>query len=124
VTATPRIAWLMYAGLLTLGVILGEAANLSNQAPSLVTLANWALTLALLTALWAYALRRPLGTPKYWRTVFWIVLFANTAVLVPVLAAGGPVALLAGGLTLVVVPAYYAAYRYAYRSPELWRSGA
>jgi hypothetical protein len=116
----PRIAWLVYSTVLTLGVILGEAVNLRSQAPSAVTLANWVLSLTLLTALWCYSLRRPLGTAKYWRVVFWIVLFANVVMLVPVMLAGPEIALVAGGLTLVIIPAYYAAFRYAYRSPELW----
>lgn len=116
----PRIAWLVYAGMLTLGVILGEAVNLRSQAPSAVTLANWVLSITLLTALWCYSLRRPLGTANYWRITFWIVLFANAVMLVPVLLAGTEIALAAGALTLLIVPAYVAAYRYAYRSPELW----
>lgn len=119
----PRVAWLVYAGVLTLGVLLGEAVNLRSQTPSAVTLANWVLSITLLTALWAYALRRRLGTPKYWRVVFWIVLFANVVMLVPVLLAGPQIAMVAGGLTLVIVPAYFAAFRYAYRSPELWNAG-
>jgi hypothetical protein len=109
-----------YAALLTLGVLVGETLNLRTQAPSTLTLANWALTLALLAALWAYALQRRIGTPRYWRAVFWIVLFANVLMLVPVLLAGGVVAYVTAALTLLVVPAYLAAYRYAYRSIELW----
>jgi hypothetical protein len=116
----PRVAWLVYSVFLTLGVILGEAVNMRSQAPSAVTLANWVLSITLLTALWAYSLRRPLGTAKYWRVVFWIVLFANVIMLVPVILAGPEIAMVAGGLTLVIIPAYYAAFRYAYRSQDLW----
>jgi len=116
----PRTGWVVYAALLTCGVVAGEALNLRQQAPSAVTLANWALTLALLTALWAFALRRRIGTATYWRAVFWIVLFANVLMLVPVLLAGGAVARVTAGLTSLIVPAYVAAFRYAYRSNELW----
>ena len=116
----PRVAWLVYSVFLTLGVILGEAVNMRSQAPSAVTLANWILSITLLTALWAYSLRRPLGTANYWRVVFWIVLFANVIMLVPVILAGPEIAMVAGGLTLVIIPAYYAAFRYAYRSQDLW----
>ena len=119
-TSGPRVGWVVYAALLTLGVLVGEALNLRTQAPSALTLANWTLTLALLVALWAYALQRRIGTPRYWRAVFWIVLFANVLMLVPVLLAGGVVAYVTAALTLLVVPAYLAAYRYAYRSIELW----
>ncbi len=118
--ATLRRGWVIYALALTLGVIIGEVLNLRRGPPSLLTLGNWLLTIALLTSLWAYALRRPLGTATYWRAVFWIVLFANLVMLVPVLLVGGAIAWFTGGLTLLIVPAYYAAYRYAYRTPELW----
>ncbi len=116
----PRTGWVVYAALLTFGVVAGEALNLRQQAPTAVTLANWTLTLALLTALWAFALRRRIGTATYWRAVFWIVLFANLLMLVPVLLAGGAVARMTAALTSLIVPAYLAAYRYAYRSNELW----
>ena len=115
-----RLGWTIYAVALTSGVVVGEVLNLRQGPPSLVTLGNWLLTLALLTALWAYSLRRPLGTSWYWRAVFWIVLFANVVMLVPVLLVGGAVTWFTAALTVLVVPAYYAAYRYAYRTPELW----
>ena len=120
---SPRLrkGWLAYAALLTFGVLAGEAANLSRTGlPTAVTLANWALTAALLTALWAYALQRKVGNLRYWRTVFWIVLVANALLLVPVLMLGGAIAWYTAALTLLVVPAYVAAYAYAYRSPKLW----
>jgi hypothetical protein len=113
--------WLVYAALLTIAVIIGEALNLwRGGPPDLVTYANWILSVALLTALWCYALQRPLGHRSYWRAVFWILVFANLAMLIPVLLDGDWVALLTAGLTLLVVPAYVAAYLYAYRSTALW----
>lgn len=120
--ARPRkIGWLAYAATLTFAVVAGEAVNLSRMGwPTAVTLANWALTVALLTALWSYALQRPLGSERYWRAVFWVVAFANAVMLVPVLMSGGMVALVTGALTVLIVPAYVAAYRYAYRSHQLW----
>jgi hypothetical protein len=120
--AHPRkIGWLAYAAMLTFAVVAGEAVNLSRMGwPTAVTLANWALTVALLTALWSYALQRPLGNERYWRAVFWVVACANALMLVPVMMSGGMVALVTGALTVLIVPAYVAAYRYAYRSHQLW----
>lgn len=116
-----RTGWLAYAGFLTLAVLLGEWFNIHRGGgPDSVTLANWLLSATLLTALWCHALQRPLGNERYWRVVFWILVFANLLMLVPVLLAGGPIAFFTGVLTLLVVPAYVAAYRYAYRSPTLW----
>lgn len=113
-----RWGWLAYASALTLAVIVGELGR--GRAPDAVALASWALTLALLVALWGYALRRPLGSERYWRAVFWIVSLATLAMLLPVVAAGGAVARYATALTLAVVPAYVATWRYAYRSSALW----
>ena len=110
-----------YAALLTFGVLAGEAANISRtREVTALTLGNWTLSAALLTALWGYALQRRIGSERYWRAVFWLVLFANAVMLVPVLLGGGVVAMFTAGLTLLIVPAYLAAYRYAYRSPGLW----
>ncbi len=54
--------------------------------------------------------------------MFWLVLFANLVMLVPVLLNGGAVAAFTAALTLLIVPAYFAAYRYAYRSDDVWGS--
>jgi len=124
VTATRkrRIGWIVYAALLTLAVVLGEWFNIHRGGgPDAVTLANWLLSATLLTALWCYALQKKLGDERYWRVVFWILVFANLLMLVPVLLGGGPIAFFTAVLTLLVVPAYVAAYRYAYRSPTLWQ---
>jgi hypothetical protein len=117
-----RTGWVIYAAALTFGVLAGEAANVSRSGEvGALTLANWILSAALLTALWGHALRRRIGNERYWRVVFWLVLFANAVMLVPVLLAGGEIALFTGALTLLIVPAYVAAFRYAYRNPALWR---
>ena len=119
-----RAGWVAYAAVLTFGVLAGEAANLSRGSEvSALTLANWTLSAALLTALWGFALRRRIGSERYWRAAFWLVLFANSVMLIPVLLGDRAVALFTAGLTLLIVPAYLAAYRYAYRSAELWTSG-
>ena len=119
-----KTGWVAYAAVLTFGVLAGEAANVSRSGQvSALTFANWILSAALLTALWGYALQRRIGSEKYWRAVFWLVLFANALMLVPILLGGGAVALFSGALTLLIVPAYLAAFRYAYRSPVLWRPG-
>ena len=52
--------------------------------------------------------------------MFWLVLFANAVMLVPVMLGDRAVALFTAALTLLIVPAYVAAYLYAYRSPALW----
>ena len=115
----------MYAALLTFGVLAGEAANLSRGGEvTALTLGNWTLSAALLTALWGYALQRRIGSERYWRAVFWLVLFANSVMLIPVLLGDRAVAMFTAALTLLIVPAYIAAYFYAYRSPALWAPGA
>lgn len=118
-----RAGWVAYAALLTFGVLAGEAANLSRGSEvSALTLANWTLSVALLAALWGFALRRRIGSERYWRAAFWLVLFANSVMLIPVLLGDRAVALFTAALTLLIVPAYVAAYRYAYRSSDLWTS--
>ena len=117
-----RTAWLAYATALTAAVIVGEIAR--GTAPDLVALASWVLTTALLVAVWSYALRRPLGSERYWRAVFWIVLLATVLMLLPVLMSGGAIARYTVALTIPIVPAFVAAYRYAYRSPGLWQLGS
>ena len=120
-TPTPRprrIGWLVYAAALTLAVLAGELSR--GARPDLAALASWILTAALLVALWSYALRRPLGDERYWRVVFWIVSSATVLMLVPVLMTGGELARYTLALTVPIVPAFVAAYRYAYRSPDIW----
>jgi hypothetical protein len=119
--ARPRTGWLLYAAVLTFAVVAGEVSNVTGTLEvSALMLANWALSAVLLTALWGYALRRPIGSERYWRMAFWLVLFANLVMLVPVLLSGGAVALVTAALTLVIVPAYVAAFLYAYRSARVW----
>lgn len=119
----PRVAWIVYAAVLTFAVLAGEARNLSTLgAPDLVTLANWALTVVLLVALWGYALQRPIGHERYWRLVCWILVFATVVMVVPIALRGGEIARYVGLLLLPVLPAYFAAFSYAYRSPQVWRS--
>ena len=121
--AGAKAGWVVYAALLTFAVLAGEAVNVSRSREiSGLTLANWVLSATLLTAVWGYALQRRIGNRSYWRAVFWLVLFANVVMLVPVLLNGGAVAAFTGVLTLLIVPAYFAAYRYAYRSENVWGS--
>jgi hypothetical protein len=114
-----RTGWLVYAVALTLVVLAGELSR--GVRPDLIALASWLLTAALLVALWSYALRRPVGNERYWRAVFWIVSSATVLMLVPVLMAGGELARYTLALALPILPAFVAAYRYAYRSPEIWQ---
>jgi hypothetical protein len=115
-----RKGWTAYATALTALIVLGEAANLMQGAVDLRTPANWVLSAVLLLATWGYALRRPIGARRYWGPAFWVVLVATLVALWPVLMAGSAAIVVAGFLLPLVAPAFYAAYRYAYRSPELW----
>jgi hypothetical protein len=111
----------VYVALLTLFVIAGELRNLSHGgALGAITIADWVLTAALLAADWCYALQKPLGERWYWRAVFWIVVFATAVMLVPVALGGTAAIVFTVALLALVVPAYVAAFLYAYRSPQLW----
>ena len=118
-----RRAWIGYAALLTAAVVLGEVANLAQGGrPDPRTVANWVVTGVLLLATWGYALQRPIGSATYWRRVFWVLLLASLVTVVPAALAGSAARLVVAVLLPMVVPAFYAAYRYAYRSPQLWRA--
>jgi hypothetical protein len=115
-----RKGWTAYAAFLTVATILGEAWNMEHGRMDARTYANWVLTFVLLLATWGYALRRPIGAHRYWGPAFWVVLAATAITIIPVAIAGidGIVVVL---LSLpVIAPAFYAAFRYAYRSHELW----
>ena len=112
-----KVGWLAYAFALTVAVIVGEGAR--GARPDPVALASWLLTAALLVGLWSYALQRPVGTERYWRTVFWIVSLATALMLIPVLIAGGTIARYTLALMLPILPAYVATWRYAFRSGAL-----
>lgn len=117
----PR-AWLVYAALLTAAVVVGEVASFLQGEPfSWQTLLNWIVTLALLTATWGYAMQRPVGNEPYWRRVFWI-LVAATALMLLRVALASPAALVpVAAFMALLVPAYVAAWRYAYRSAQIWQ---
>jgi hypothetical protein len=116
-----KTPWLVYVAVLTLFVIVGELGNLSQgAAPNAITLANWVLTVVLLTADWGYALQRPFGARRYWQVAFWIVLFATVVMLVPLAFGSTEAIVYTAALLALVVPAYVAAFLYAYRSPRVW----
>lgn len=115
-----RKAWAAYAALLTVAIVAGEFSNLSHGAFDVRTLANWFLTGVLLVATWGYALRRRIGAHRYWAPAFWVVLAATLISTIPAAMAGSTARLVTGVLLLLVAPAFYAAYRYAYRSPDIW----
>jgi len=118
-----RRAWTAYAASLTLAVVIGELSNLAHgQQVTARTAVNWIVTFMLLVATWAYAIRRPLGTAQYWRTAFWVLLFAGLVTLLPVALAGMASVVPVLILLAFVVPAYVATYSYAYRSNHLWES--
>jgi hypothetical protein len=52
--------------------------------------------------------------------VFWILLIASALMLVRVAAASTTALVLVMGFMVVLLPAYFAAYRYGFRSPHLW----
>ena len=117
----PR-AWLVYAALLTAAVVIGEVASFLQGEPfSWQTLLNWIVTVALLTATWGYAMQRPVGNEPYWRRVFWI-LVAATALMLLRVALASPAALVpVAAFMALLLPAYVAAWRYAYRSAQIWQ---
>ena len=122
--APPRAkkAWLVYAGLLTVAVLIGELSNFLRGEPlSWLTVANWVVTLALLTATWGYALQRPIGNARYWRRTFWILLAVSALMLLRVALVSATALVIVLGFMAVLVPAYVAAYRYAFRSSHLWQ---
>lgn len=116
-----RKAWTAYAAVISVAVVTGEVTNLAGGGrldPR--TLASWVLTAVLLVATWGYALHKPLGPQHYWRPAFWVLLFATLVSIVPAALAGRAAMIVVAALLPFVVPAFIAAYRYAYRSPELW----
>lgn len=116
-----RKAWTAYAAVLSAAIVIGEVTNLAGGGridPR--TLANWVLTAVLLISTWGYALHKPLGPRHYWRPAFWVLLFATLVTIVPAALSGRAALIVVGALLPFVVPAFVAAYRYAYRSPELW----
>jgi hypothetical protein len=122
--APPRAkkAWVVYAGLLTVAVLIGELSNFLRGEPlSWLTVANWVVTLALLTATWGYALQRPIGNARYWRRTFWILLAVSALMLLRVALVSATALVIVLGFMAVLVPAYVAAYRYAFRSSHLWQ---
>jgi hypothetical protein len=122
--ARAKKAWLAYAGLLTVAELIGEVNNFLGGDPlSWLTVANWIVTLALLTATWGYALQRPIGNALYWRRVFWILLAASALMLLRVALVSATAFMVVLGFMAVVIPAYVAAYRYAFRSSQLWQQG-
>jgi hypothetical protein len=115
--------WFAYAAALSVVIVLGEVANLTQGgAVDLRTLANWVVTGVLLLATWGYALQRRIGREDYWRGACWVVIGANLVTAIPAMLAGADARLLVILLLPLVLPAFYAAYRYAYRSPQVWRA--
>jgi hypothetical protein len=115
--------WFGYAAALSAVIVLGEVANLTQGgAVDLRTLANWVVTGVLLLATWGYALQRRIGREDYWRGACWVVIGANLVTAIPAMLAGADARMLVILLLPLVLPAFYAAYRYAYRSPQVWRA--
>lgn len=119
-----RRGWVAYAAVLTTAVVIGELSNLARGEPvTLLLFADWMVTLVLLTATWGYALQRPIATPSYWRLAFSILVVASALMLAKV-ALASRAALVASLLLMAfVLPAYFAAWRYSFRSPQLWTAG-
>lgn len=115
-----RKGWTAYATVLTAASIVGEVWNVAHDRMDARTYANWVLTFILLLATWGYALRYPIGARRYWGPAFWVILAATMITIIPVAIAG------IDGMAVVllslpfIAPAFYAAFRYAYRSRELW----
>jgi hypothetical protein len=116
-------AWTGYAAALSAMILIGEVANLTQGGTvDFRTLANWIVTGALLIATWGYALQRRIGREEYWRGACWFVIGANLVTAIPAVLAGADARFMVIMLLPLVLPAFYAAYRYAYRSPQLWRA--
>jgi hypothetical protein len=116
-----RKGWTAYAAALTGLMLAGEAQKLADGAPvELRALAVWIVTGVLLTSLWGYALRRRIGAQYYWRPACWVVLFTTLVTAIPAMLAGDEARFMLVVSLLLLLPAFYASYRYAYRSPELW----
>ncbi len=114
-------AWTAYAALLTVAVVAGEVANLrAGGTVDFRTMANWVVTALLLIATWGYALQRPLGSQRYWSGASWVVLGASLITIVPAALAGSTAMIMVAMLLPLVLPALYAMFRYAYRSPQVW----
>jgi hypothetical protein len=119
-----RKAWIAYAAVLTAAIVIGELSNLRRgETFSWLTAANWVVTLALLTATWGYALRKPIATERYWRRVFWILLVASSLMLVRVALVSTAALVVVLLFMAVLFPAYFASYRYAFRCAHLWQPG-
>ncbi len=115
-------AWTGYAGVLSIIVVAGEVANLTRGGTvDFRTMANWVITGVLLVATWGYALQKRIGAQYYWRTACWIVIGATVITTVPAALAGPDAIIMVAVLLVLVLPAFYASYRYAYCSPQLWK---
>jgi hypothetical protein len=119
-----RKGWAAYAAIITALIVAGEAFNVAQGRFDARTLGNWVVTLVLLLATWGYALRRRIGARGYWGPAFWVVLLATLVTMVPVFIAGAEGMFVASVSLAMLLPAFWASYRYAYRSPELWTVGA
>lgn len=117
-----RKAWTAYAAALTGAILIGEAENIARGALDARTFANWVLTLVLLLATWGYALRRRIGAHRYWGPAFWVVFAATLVTTVPAVIAGRDAIVAVAILLLIAAPAFYAAYRYAFHSPDVWKT--
>jgi len=117
-----RKGWTAYAAFLTVAIVTGEVRNLAHGAMDARTFANWVLTLVLLLATWGYALRRPIGAPRYWGPAFWVVSAATLITIIPAAIAGTDALIVVAIMLLFAAPAFYAAYRYAFHSPDVWQT--
>ena len=116
-----RKGWTAYAAALTGIMVAGEALQLAAGASiDLHTLAVWIITGVLLTSLWGYALRRRIGAQYYWRAACWVVAGATLVTAIPAMLAGNEARFMLAVSLPLLLPAFLASYRYAYRSPEIW----
>jgi hypothetical protein len=116
-----RKGWTAYAAALTGIMLTGEAQKFAHGTPAdLRALAVWIVTGVLLTSLWGYALRRRIGAQYYWRAACWVVAFTTLVTAIPAMLAGDEARYMLVVSLALLLPAFYASYRYAYRSPELW----
>lgn len=118
-----RKGWTAYAAALTGTMLAGEALKIAQGASvDFHALAVWIISGVLLASLWGYALRRRIGAQYYWRAACWVVAGTTLLTAIPAVLAGDEARFMLAVSLPLLLPAFYASYRYAYRSPEIWPS--
>ena len=118
-----RVGWKVYALAIAVLQVIGflfdlRKINIAEVLDDLVTIVG-------MVGLIGYAFRRHIGGRRIW--MLWAVLFPVSNAMIglwvyPHTGTGGHVGYFTA--MLLFFPQYLAVYRYAYRSPEIWRGAA